>query len=387
VIPLVVIGGGLAGAMAAIQVARAGRPVVLYERETGPHDKVCGEFLSFEAVDALTDAGLDLPGLGAVPITRLCVTVGRRRVTSALPFRALSLSRRILDEALLAQAAASGVDLRRGDRVTTIAACDGVWRIRMACGQIETARNVFLASGKHDLRGSARPAPSQGDMIGFKVHLHVPPDTFADHTQTVAVHLFRGGYAGVEPVEGGRLNLCLVVERSTFADQGRTWLLLIRHLAEVCAHLTPILAAAQASRLKPLAISRVPYGHVQRHTAPGLWRLGDQAAVIPSFAGEGMAIALHSGRLAATRYLAGDEAGDFQARLARQVGLRVKGAHLISRALTTGWGQVTARLMLSLSPGAPGLLGRLTRLPPGVIDAASAERCPAVLDVRGTPTH
>ena len=45
---VLVIGGGLAGAAAAVHLAGAGRDVCLLERTTGPHDKVCGEFLSFD---------------------------------------------------------------------------------------------------------------------------------------------------------------------------------------------------------------------------------------------------------------------------------------------------------------------------------------------------
>src|SRR6202012_5324674 len=41
-----VIGGGPAGGVLAAHLARYGPRVVLAERSSGPHDKVCGEFLS-----------------------------------------------------------------------------------------------------------------------------------------------------------------------------------------------------------------------------------------------------------------------------------------------------------------------------------------------------
>jgi flavin-dependent dehydrogenase len=58
--PVVIVGGGIAGAVAAATLARAGeRPLVL-ERSRGPHHKVCGEFLSWEAADRIAALGFDL---------------------------------------------------------------------------------------------------------------------------------------------------------------------------------------------------------------------------------------------------------------------------------------------------------------------------------------
>ena len=54
----------------------------------------------------------------------------------------------------------------------------------------------------------------------------------------------------------------------------------------------------------------------RRAGPPGLFRIGDQAAVIPSFTGEGIALALHSGLAAAAAILAGEDAAAFQAALA-----------------------------------------------------------------------
>ena len=101
------------------------------------------------------------------------------------------------------------------------------------------------------------------------------------------------------------------------------------------------LVGARPRTRKPLAISGIPYGYVGRG-GDGLWRLGDQAAVIPSFAGEGMAIALQSGVLAARFILAGKGPDAFQSTLARHVRGQVRGATLLSRMLVTPPGQTAA---------------------------------------------
>lgn len=59
-VPALVIGGGPAGAAVAAHLARAGRAVTVVERKLGPHDKVCGEFVSGEAALYLRDMDIDL---------------------------------------------------------------------------------------------------------------------------------------------------------------------------------------------------------------------------------------------------------------------------------------------------------------------------------------
>ena len=88
-----VIGGGLAGAMVGVRLAAAGRDVLLIEKERGAHHKVCGEFLSPEAVAYLRQAGVDPLRLGATPVSKLRVSSKARVVETELPFsRAVGLA-------------------------------------------------------------------------------------------------------------------------------------------------------------------------------------------------------------------------------------------------------------------------------------------------------
>ena len=71
-----------------------------------------------------------------------------------------------------------------------------------------------------------------------------------------------------------------------------------------CPHLAMRLAGAEPLLEKPIAITHIPYGYIRRTTQDGLYCIGDQAAVIPSFTGDGISIALHTARQAAAAYLA-----------------------------------------------------------------------------------
>jgi flavin-dependent dehydrogenase len=111
--------------------------------------------------------------------------------------------------------------------------------------------------------------------------------------------LFSGGYGGLALVENDVANLCLVVRRSRLRKLGG-WPEVLAALLEENAHIGNRLGGACALWERPLAISSIPYGYMSYRNS-GAWCLGDQAAVIPSFTGDGMAIALHSGALEEAR--------------------------------------------------------------------------------------
>ena len=376
-----VIGGGLAGSALSTWLARAGRRVLLLERERGPHDKVCGEFLSREAGLYLADLGLDVEALGAVPIDAVRLAGGGSPVTARLPFPAHSLSRRVLDEALLAAAEAAGTQVRRGARVLALAGRPGAWEARIEGGGVARGAEVFLATGKHDLRGWRRPAGPQGDLLGFKLHWRLAPGQAAALARHVELLLFPGGYGGLEPVEGGVANLCLLVRAQRFQALGGTWEALLAAIREACPHLRARLIGAEPARPRPLAIAGLPYGHVRQGSCDGAWRLGDQGAVIPSFSGDGMSIALHSARLAARCLLTGGDAAVYQRRLAGDVGAQIRRATLVSQALVRPGGQAVALGAARLAPGLMAVLAEATRIPGPALARAGQGRphAPAAL--------
>ena len=315
----VVVGGGPAGASVACLLARQGRPVVLLERDAEPRHKICGEFISVEARRDLARLGIRVEALGGSPIGKLRLMSGRAMVETALPFEGIGLTRRALDEALLREAEASGASVRRGAAVRSIVPEGAALSIRLRGDQPLEARAVFLATGKHDLAGLKRPIGSSGsDLVGFKMYFKLQPSERRELEGWIEIVLFDGGYAGLQCVEGGMVNLCLLVKRSAFDATGRSWSGLLERLQQATPHLRQRLRGAETLLSKPLTIANVPYGFVHRPIAAepmGLFRLGDQMGVIPSFCGDGIAIALHTARLAASVYAEhGPAASTYHAR-------------------------------------------------------------------------
>jgi flavin-dependent dehydrogenase len=141
-----------------------------------------------------------------------------------------------------------------------------------------------------------------------------------------------------------------------------SWRQLLATVTNGNRRLRHFLKGARDLWARPLAISPIPYGYVAGHSSSE-WRVGDQAAVIPSFTGDGMAIALHSASLAAQMYLAGQTAEEYRCALKAQLGGRVSLATWISRAMVTAAGRDIALLGTSLFPGAMRWIAASTRVP------------------------
>ena len=276
-----------------------------------------------------------------------------------LPFTALGLTRRRLDAALLDHATAAGAEVVRG---VTVRHVEG--RTLATSGGDLTPAALLLATGKADVRGAKRTtAGTLGHLIGFKQYFRPTPAALALLEGAIEIVLFDGGYAGVQRVEDGMVNLCLLVDRRRLDAAGGDVLgdVLVREprLARLLGDAEPLLA-------KPLTISGVPYGFVH-HGDDAAYHLGDQAGVIPSFTGDGMAIALHSARLAADAVLSGAGAAAYHAAFRRDCARQIGRAAALQRGGETVMGRRLLVAGIGLLPGLLRWAAALTRVPPAAL--------------------
>ena len=354
--PLIV-GGGPAGAATAILLARAGARPHRVERSAAERDVVCGGFLGWDALARLERLGLDPAALGARPIHRLRLVSGTRGVEARLPHRAAGLSRRRLDVTLLGLAAAAGARIDRG--VGARAFEEG--RLRLDDGAELQADSLFLATGKHELRGLARPVErAPGSLAaGLRTLLPLTPGLERALAGYIELHLFDSGYAGLLIEEDG-VNLCLSVSRDRLAAAGSPAGLLALLTAEA-----PVLAERIGSASPRWeAIAGVPYGWRVRGAATGLFRIGDQAAVIASLAGDGIAIALASGEAAAKAWLGGGAAAaqGFQPDFARRALRPILIAETLRGVAERRLPRAGLLAAVRVAPGLARLASRLTRI-------------------------
>lgn len=264
-----VIGGGPAGAMAAIAALHAGARVRLFEKSAFPRHKVCGEFLSPAVLTMLARAGCADSFLAMRPavLRTMALHFGSRVVRHALPEEAYGLSRSALDFLLLDAASALGAEVIRETQTAKT-----------------TRRPVVVASGRAavDRRGQR--------LFGFKAHFRGRVD------DEVALYFFDTCYVGVSAVEGGAVNVCgLAPERLLQACGFEPERLLAR-----CEALQTRMAGCERS-FEWLITGPLVTGWASPDPSGSLvYPAGDALGFIDPFTGSGILNAMSSGRAAGT---------------------------------------------------------------------------------------
>ncbi|MBA3895621.1 MAG: FAD-dependent monooxygenase [Sphingomonadaceae bacterium] len=345
-------GGGPAGSAAAIALARGGARPLIVERQRETGDALCGGFLSWHTLEALGRIGIAVEGHA---IDRVRLFAGSHAAEARLPARAIGVSRRRLDTAMLGVAESLGARVERG---VTVREIEGM-TLRTDDGDFE-GEALFLATGKHDVRGCARPRSDGDATLGLRVKLGPHPALAALIGSAIELHLFDRGYAGLLMQEGGRANLCLAVRKSRLLDAGGKPETLLAEIARG----TPLGERLAFMDAAPAidAIASVPYGWRATTTAPGVFRLGDQAAVIPSLAGEGIGIAIASGIAAAQACLHGTGAPEYQQAFAARTRRPIAAARLIWALGERPFAASAATRVASALPSLARLLARMTRI-------------------------
>lgn len=311
--PLGVVGGGLAGLGAALEAAKIGREVIVWESGDVGRDKVCGEFLSPEAEEDLDAMGCGdvLTSLRPAALRTVALIGGSSgaRIDLKLPGgAAFGVTRRALEGALAGRARAMGVDLRERAPVRAILPVAG-GEVEVHAGtRVDRASGLVLAFGKRSTLDAALDLPRatmepRSGFLALKAYFPAAP-LEAD----VELYLVPGGYIGINPVEDGRIGVCALLE-ARGAETRASWETLLaraeRHPA-LARRLDRLGAPGKARGLarfgfRAQAVSKTIGG------APLLFA-GDAARLIPSFTGDGMAVALRSGRLGALASLTSDPA-------------------------------------------------------------------------------
>ena len=358
-----VIGGGLAGASTALRLAQAGKAVTLFEKAKGAHHKVCGEFISYEGQMMLRRLGVMEQLAHGVWIEHFRLSLDNQRTAVHLPFRGYSFSRYHLDEALLRECEKSGVQVLRGQGVTSLTPEGGAWRVA-APEAVEDFDHVVLATGKHDLRGYGRRGGLQRDYVGFKLSLGLRAEAAALLKGYVDILFFQGGYAGLELVEEGAATLALIVHQRVFKAMDRRFDHLYARLCRENQWAAQLLRGSTWAWGRALSIAKIPYGYVYGGKGPnGLYRVGDQFAVIPSFSGDGMSIALTSGWRCADALCRGIAQHLYHRALRRAHARQVRLAVALQEMAARRWTQVMTMQLVSRQPWLVRHLARWTRSP------------------------
>lgn len=300
---MVVIGGGPAGAAAAIRAARAGITVTVFEKGHHGRDKVCGDGLTPRAVGALNE--LEVPLDEAHHIKGLRMIAGNRvreldwPGTDRFPAYGAVWPRRDLDAALMDIAADAGAEMIYGTEALPVLE-DGRAIGVDAAGQRWTADLVVLAAGAQGAAARILGAERRLDEpFGLAIRAYAETPRHADSHLEACLTLTDEnsssipGYGWMFPAGDGTVNIGVgalstmkgfkKLNLNKLCDQYRD---LVRDDWE----LGPYLDRPRAWRL--------PMSTQKRH-GKGWVAIGDAAGLVNPMNGEGIDYGLETGMLIA----------------------------------------------------------------------------------------
>lgn len=288
-----IIGGGLAGLSAAIDLLNRNYDVVVFEKNEYPKHKVCGEFISNEVLPYLKALGLDIESLRPTNITKTVLsTHSGKTIKTDLPLGGFGISRYTLDNYLFKKVIELGGKVVK-DSVISIDFSDNFFTISTQSNQVFKSKIVLGAFGKRsnlDIELKRNFIQQKSPWLAVKAH-------YSGNFQNdlVCLHNFKGGYCGVSKVENDVINICYLVQFESFKE--------FKNIADFQEHIMyknkNIKNIFEKSKMlfdNPLTISQISFEDkpkIENHVL----MIGDSAGLIHPLCGNGMAMAIHSAKI------------------------------------------------------------------------------------------
>ncbi|MBK8568160.1 MAG: oxidoreductase [Saprospiraceae bacterium] len=292
-----ILGGGLCCLCLAIQLAQQGIDVILFEKNSYPQHKVCGEYISMESWDFLIRLGVPLHDLNLPEITQLGISSENGfMLNSRLPMGGFGISRYSLDHILCQIARAKGVVVHENCKVLDVENIqESLFEITTSQGKHQ-AQIVCGSYGKYTpnfAKPSVETPTKHPNYIGVKYHIQT--DLVANR---IELHNLKDGYCGILKVDNERYCLCYLTKASNLQQSGND----IKAMEHAILCENPFLKKylTQSTFLfeKPLAISNI-YFYPKGTSINGMLMVGDAAGAITPVCGNGMSMAMRASKLLA----------------------------------------------------------------------------------------
>lgn len=298
----VIIGGGIAGLSAANQLADAGLNPLLIEAHDYPAHRICGEFLSPECLPALSRWGIPV----SASIQHCRIFQGDSTLSFQLPTSAASCSRYTFDALLMDRARNKGATILTKTTVSSLDLSKNCHPhlLTLSNGQVIKTRHLMIGTGRIPQMNQANDL-FKPKYFGLKAHFEGVSNNYS-----VDMHCFDGGYLGVSPVDKNTTNVACLVKIEKIPDS-RLSNSLMANLLEEKGPLFERLSGAKML-FSDWMTGQIPEFGMRNHPFhDNVFWIGDAAGSIPPISGDGLAMGITSGCMAAD-YLLRSNAQEFK---------------------------------------------------------------------------
>jgi geranylgeranyl reductase family protein len=310
---VLVVGGGPAGSIAALVLARAGARVALVDKAGFPRDKACGDLIGPRGVQLLRELEVTVPGALAVGDMVVIGPTGRRvRLPCApgltYPGHGVAVRRADFDALLHETAVNAGAESIAARAVDPVGPGLGGFSLSNG-GQVRADVIVGADGATSRVAQAAGLLDARRVLWGFALRSYVeapvelPAIVWWDEARWRALP----GYGWLFPGPDGQANVGLgigtLADRTSAGRVARLMPAFVHHLHQIDLLDVRPSPARLGGWLKMGMIGTEP-------TAPGVLLVGDAAGLVNPLQGEGISQAMASGRAAAEAVLAGPAQAD-----------------------------------------------------------------------------
>lgn len=293
---VLIVGGGLAGLVNAIRLGRQGFQVAVFEQNTYPFHRVCGEYISNETLSFFrSDLKINPFDFGAIPITHFKLTSPKGNfLEMRLDLGGFGISRFTLDNILYETAQEHGVIFFTGTRIVEVGKANEIYFVKTNKSKKYNSKFIIGTFGKRSeldkkLQRSFFRKRSPYVAVKYHIRTNLHPDN------QIALHNFADGYCGISRIEDDKFCFCYLTSRKNLRAAGN-----IQNLESQILYRNPFLrklfTESEFLHDKPKVINEISFAPKTQHEQ-GILMCGDSAGMITPLCGNGMSIAIHSAKI------------------------------------------------------------------------------------------